>query len=381
LFIISLFGAVDRTCWAQEAADRPTCAVQSFKNDTDRPESAYLASVIGQSLPSALARTGAWQLVEREQLKTLLDEADLKDSDIVEGKPIRLKGVQLFVFGKYRDEGGMVTVTARLVEAATSNRVREAAWSGHVSGLTHGMAQQLAAQLAGQDLPSDTLPPPMQEQFKKACRLLEEKKIDQAIKVCDQILDQHRKHVATLLVRGHAELHKKGWDRQAIKDFQAVLEIDDSNMAAVLGLAAAKMTDDRRSLEESLGLLKEALRKQPDCIEVLCPAAVVLSQLGKTAEAMEYAKRATAAMPEYSPAWQTLARLELAQGAVAQAVDSATKATTYAPGDPFAWKLLGDAQFAAKNQADARQSYRKALQCNPPPDLKKELDARLQKYN
>ena len=381
LVILTLLDVTDRPCRAQEAEDRPTCAVKSFKNLTGRPDSAYLASIIGQSLPLALTQTGAWQLVEREQLKKLIAEADLADADIVEGQPVRLKGVQLFVFGDYRDEAGMVTVTARLVETSTGKRVREAAWSGHVSGLAGGMAPRLAALLAGREPPADALSVQMQEQFKKACRLLEEKKIDEAIEMCNQILDRHRKDAATLLLRGYAELQKKGWTRHAIKDFQAVLEIDDDNTAAVLGMARAKMTDDRRSVEESLGLLQGILRKQPESGEALWLIAVALGKLDRTAEAIDSAKRATGVLPEFSPAWQTLARLQLKQKAPAEAMNAAQNAAIYAPSDAFAWALLGDAQFAAEKREDARQSYRKALQCNPPPDLQKELNARLQEYH
>ncbi|MFH1417668.1 MAG: tetratricopeptide repeat protein [Planctomycetota bacterium] len=382
LVALALTGTASAPGWAQQAGEvRPTCAIMPFHNLTGRPGSAYLASVIGQCLPPALMRTGTWQLVERAQLKKLLEEADLKDSDIVEGRPIRLVGVQVLILGEYRDEGGIVTVSARLVELASSRIVRHAAWSGHVSGLVDNMAPRLSAMLAEQELTAELMPPQLQQLFKRACRLLEERDFDQAIDVCTQILDRRPRHLDTLLVRGYAELQKKGWTRYATKDFQAVLDIDAKNTAAALGLAKVKLTGDRRLVEESLALLQKILRDQPDNGEALLLAATAMERLGRITDAMLVADRAAEAIPEYSPAWQTLARLQLAQEVEEKAVNSAKKATVCDPDDPFAWKLLGDAQFASKDRVGAKQSYLTALKRDPPPDLKKQLNARLQRFD
>ena len=366
---------------AQETAQRPTCAVIPFKNLTEQPGSAYLAAVIDQSLYPAMARVGHWQLVERARLRELLREADLKASGIASGRPIQLAGAQVVVVGEYRDAGGVVTVAARLVNAETGEVIRQHTWTGHVSGIPDTMAPRLAAVLAGQPPPKDGLSPEMQELFQKACKLLESGRIDQAIEACGRILDRHRGDVPTLLLRGHAQLQKKGWTRYAVKDFQSILDADADNVAAKLGLARARLSDDRRSMEQALKLLREVLQDNPEQGEAMWLTAVAQSGLGQLAEANSSAEQATQAMPEFSPAWQTLAGVQLSRGEAAKAVESGTKATTYGPDDPAAWMLLGDAQWAVADRPAAQKSYRKALACNPPPDLKEQLKARLLKFN
>lgn len=368
------------TVMAQEPS-RPTCAVIPFINLTNQPASAYLASEIHQCLHAAMGRARVWQLVERARLRELLAEADLKSIGAAGGQPIRIADAQVLVVGEYRDEGGIVTVSARLVNASDAAVVRQANWTGHVSGIPGVMAPMLAAVLSGQEPPKPALTPAQQELFRKACKFMDQGKIDAAIDACTKILEQARKDVPTLLLRGYAELNKKGWTRYAVKDFEAVLEIDEDNVGAKIGLARTKLAGDQRQVEQALGLLQEVIKDNAEQGEALWLAATALATLGKTAEAISYTERAVVSLPEFAPAWLTLTELQLRGGTTSKAIVSAGKAVTFAPRDPGAWMLLGDAQMAAGDKLAAEKSFRKAMECDPPDELKAMLSARLKKFD
>jgi tetratricopeptide (TPR) repeat protein len=361
-------------------AARPTCALLPFGNATGQPGAAYLSAVIFQSLYPALERSDAWTLVERAKLKALLTESDLKAAGIATGKVGPVAGADLLVVGEYRDDGGVVTVTARLVRAGSAEVVRQAVWTGHVSGLSDAMPAWVAAGLTGQPPPAEELSPEMQRLFSRACHELARGNLDDAIEASTTILEARAHDVPTLLLRGEAELQKKGWDRYAVKDFSKVLDLDADNIAAKLGLARAKLREDQRGAEEALRWTREVLDVQPDDGRALLLAAQAHKRAGRVELAVDCAARATQELPTYSPAWRMLARLQLAQNDTRLAVESATRATQLDPADPAAWMVLGDAQVAALDREAAAQAFRKAMQCNPPPDMKDALRSRLQEF-
>jgi tetratricopeptide (TPR) repeat protein len=370
---------------ASEAPDttpaRPACAVIPFKNVTGVPTSAYLASVIEQALHPALAAAGTWTLLERARLRALLAEADLKAAGVATGRPIKLKGADRLIVGEYRDDSGIVSVLARLVDAKTGKVLREATWTGHVSGLPDAMAEHIARVLSDKPPADPALPANLQTLFDRACRDLAHGRIDAAIDACTKVLETRRGHVPTLLVRGYAQLEKKGWTRYAVKDFERVLEADPDNISAKLGLAHARLAGARRQADEALAILADVLRIQPDQGEAHYLTAVAQMKLDQPTEALRAAVQATELLPEFAPAWTLLAELQLESGNAAQAVASATRATTFAPGDPSIWVVCGDARWALGEKPAAKAAYEKALSLKPPPMLKRSLDARLKRYD
>jgi len=361
-------------------AERPLCAPIPFENLSGRPESAYVANVIHQSLYPSLARTQNWRLVERARLEELLTESDLKASG-AGGRQVRIAGADVLILGEYRDEEGVITVSARLVDAETGEVIRQAHWTGHVSGLCDAMPPRVAAALAGRPQPVEELTPKMVARFGQACRHLELERVDQAIKTCDVILETHRRDVPTLLLRGCACLRKKGWTRYAIKDFEKALKLDDGNVAARIGLARAKLTGDRRASRQAIPWLREVLDAHPEHGEALWMLARAMETAGRIDEATEAALEAVKALPEFAPAWQTLAHLHRVRGRLGKALAAAARATTCDPGDPAGWMLLGDVQAVADGGTGARASFERALACKPPPEIKKKLEARLRKYD
>lgn len=365
---------------AQEPEEPRACAVIAFKNVSNRPESAYLSEAIGQSLQFRLAQDPAWKLVERRRLKELLDEAELKAAGIVTGKPIPLQGADLLVLGEYRDDEGLVTVSARLVETRTGRILRQAEWKGHVSGISDEMPARVIPVLSGRPVPGEDLAPELQKLFDKASRDLARGEFDRAIKACTTIIEARPRHIPTLLLRGHAELGKKGWSRYAVKDFERALELDEELVAAKIGLACVMLSGDERSAAKALRWLDEVLGEYADHGEALWLSALAHESLDKPDRAGEFARRATLALPEFAPAWQTLARIELRLGHASVAIDSAQKAAVFSPKDAAVWMLMGDAQLAAGDRTAARQSFLKAMECDPPPATKTQLKARLQQF-
>jgi cytochrome c-type biogenesis protein CcmH/NrfG len=362
-------------------AVRPTCALLPFENMTEQPGSAYLSAVIFQSVYPGLQQSDAWTLVERAKLKALLTESDLKAAGIATGSPSPIPGADLLVVGEYRDDGGVVTVTARLVRAGSAEVVRQAVWTGHVSGLSDAMPAWVTAGLTGQPPPADELSPEMQRLFNQACHELARGNLDVAIEATSAILETHPRDVPTLLLRAEAELQKKGWDRYAVKDFSTVLNLDADNIAAKLGLARAKLREDQRGVEEGLQWIQEVLAVQPDDGRALLLAAQAHHRAGRIDPAVDYAARSTQELPAYGPAWLMLARLQLAQNNARLAVESATRATQLDSADPAAWMVLGDAQLAAHDREAAAHAFRKAMECNPAPDMKDALRSRLREFN
>ncbi|MFH0980254.1 MAG: tetratricopeptide repeat protein, partial [Planctomycetota bacterium] len=259
--------------------------------------------------------------------------------------------------------------------------VHQAQWVGHVSGLSDALPPRMAAALAGMPPPPETLPAEMAARFQQACGDLESGRIDQALAACDAILKAHRRDVPTLLLRGYAGLQKKGWSRYAVKDFEKVLELDPGDVAARLGLARAKLDGDWRSIEQAVGRLREVIETQPEHGEALWLWATALERLARLDEAAAAARRATEALSDFGPAWQTLARVQLVQGKLVEALALATRATECDPADPAAWMLLGDTQAADEAREAAKGSWQRALRCHPPPEMMEKLHARLQQFD
>ena|GEM_PF-4055531 len=366
---------------AGPSPERPVCAVIPFENLSGRPASGYLSGVIHQALYPPLERRRAWRLVDRAKVRALLEESDLKSAGIATGKPARIAGADMLVLGEYRDDQGMVTVTARLVDAVSGDDIRQAHWTGHVSGLSDAMPPRVSAALAGEPEPADGLPSETVARFETACRHLDRGRVDEALAACDAILAAHRRDVATLLLRGYAGLRKKGWSRYAVKDFERVLEVDEGNVAARIGLARAKLRVGGRSAQQAIPWLREVIEEHPEHGEALWLMARALGGLGRLDEATDAARRATEALPTFGPAWRTLASAQLSRGQAAEAAASARQATKFDPVDPAGWMLLGDAQARRKHHEAAKVSWQRALLCDPPPEMKKRLQARLGQFD
>ncbi len=359
---------------SEEAVDytAQTCALFSVNNDAGVPPSGHLGTLVDQALYLGLRDADLCTVVERATVAGALETAGGNKADAA-----RHVGAELLIDGEFRFDEGMVSILVRIVDASTGNMVRQARWSGHVSGIPDHMASDIAAGLRGDTPPAESRPQNERDLFARACRDLEDGKIDAAIEACTEILDAHPRDAETLVLRGYAELRKKGWTRSARKDFERALEVDEDHTAARLGLARTMLAGDRRSAEKALPWLEDVLEDNPDNGEALVLAALVHERAQRLDRAGDYAKRATDVFPGYGHAWFVRGRVQLAQGEFAAAVVSASSATRYEPRNAEAWLLLGDAQLACEQVAAAIRSFRQGRQCDPPPAVKRKLESRL----
>ena len=357
-----------------------TCAVAAFKQAGAAAGAGYLSDVIQQSLHFELSRSKVWPLGERARLKDVLTETDLKAAGIAEGRPEPVVGADLVIVGEFDDQDGLVVVHARLVDVKTAIVQGQAKWTGHVSGITDDMSRRIVAGLANQPIRDEPLSPAIEALFKEACRSLKDGDVDRTIELCNKILDDRRGHIPTLLIRGYAELNKKGFSDRARRDFKRIIELDLRNVAAKLGLARAELDGDSRCESKALPWLRQVLDEQPENGEALYLAALVHQRLSEQDKALDFAKRATRELPHFGPAWAILAEAYKARSDFASALKAALQATACDDRDPGLWMLLGDVQSAAGQKPAAVQSFRKAMDRKPPPMMKEMLEARLKEY-
>ncbi|MCH8831087.1 MAG: tetratricopeptide repeat protein [Planctomycetes bacterium] len=113
---------------------------------------------------------------------------------------------------------------------------------------------KLAARLTGQSkTPASKLPadPPMEAIgviIRRGKRLLDQRKLDAAIREFSRVLERDRQHIAALEGRGNAYFQLKQYQK-AVADFSAVIRIDPKNIAAYTS---------RGSSYQRLGALKKS---------------------------------------------------------------------------------------------------------------------------
>jgi tetratricopeptide (TPR) repeat protein len=356
------------------------CAVAVFRQTGNTGSTGYLGEAIQQSLVFELGRTRAWPLAERARLTDVLAEADLKAAGVAEGRSRALVGAELVILGEYEDQGGLVIVHARLVEAANGIVRGQARWSGHISGLADEMSRRVVSGLANRPVEEPPLPPAMVVLFEEACRALRDGNADRTIELCNRILDGQRGHIPTLMLRGYAELRKKGFADRARRDFNRIIEIDPANVAARMGLAQAELDGDERAAQRALIWMRQVLERQAANGEGLYLTGVIHERLKNLDAAIEAGQSSVRELPKFGPGWALIARVHLARGESPPAIKAARRAVECDNREPEYWMILGDAHQAGGETQQAEESFRKALGCNPPPIMKDMLDARLKRY-
>ncbi len=377
--VILAFFITSCSCLIRADEPKPLCALFVFENQDKTPTFDYLASVIEAGLRREFLRVDKWRLVERARIDKLLEEQDLKSAGIVTGRAGTILGANYFVLGEYMDQGGIVGVDARVVRTRDGRIVAFAGWSGHISGLWDEMPAKLASALLGVEYKDRQIPEHVFDLMDKASRKLDQGQIEDAMRICDEVLAEHPSFVSALLLRGYAELEKKGMIRYAIKDFQKVLDIDEDNLSCRLGLARAWLREDKPDAKKIVTILDEVLKHNPGNGEACFLKALCYEKLNRLDEALNEAQKATDAVPGFSAAWQVQARALLATKGAKDAVSAAVRATECDPLEAQAWMLLGDIQFATGDVLAAKESFKKGLACNPSLEIQDLLNKRLEK--
>lgn len=139
---------------ARAPAEKPRLSVLYFSDTRGVPDFAWLSKGLADMLSGDLGATGAFILVEREELERILREQELGMSGLVDpsGAPKvgRLLGAELLLYGSFVVTGNDLRIDARVVRAETGEIAASASAAGpaaDVLSLERELSGSLAAAL------------------------------------------------------------------------------------------------------------------------------------------------------------------------------------------------------------------------------------------
>jgi tetratricopeptide (TPR) repeat protein len=122
-------------------------AVLSFKNLRDNKEADWIGAGAAETLTTRLIGVPGLVLVERSQVKKVLDEQDLQKTDFTDPKSAvkagKVLGVGRIVVGTYFSDGGKVTFNVRILDVETAEALSAANINGKDDDIG-GLLLQLA---------------------------------------------------------------------------------------------------------------------------------------------------------------------------------------------------------------------------------------------
>lgn len=129
--LIALHFGIPFTPAAVHSADSPTIAVLDFENNSlfNRDEYQSLSKGLAEMMITGLNQAGSLQVVERQKLRSIIEEIQLSQAGVVseEGslRAGRLLGAQHLVFGGYMVvPDNKIRIDARIVEVETGLTVK-----------------------------------------------------------------------------------------------------------------------------------------------------------------------------------------------------------------------------------------------------------------
>jgi Flp pilus assembly protein TadD len=153
----------------------------------------------------------------------------------------------------------------------------------------------------------------------------------------------------------------------------AQLAPEDGSIVNQLGVAL--VSNDRK--REAAGKFERAMELRPRDPLVLLNAAQNQADLGDWERARRYAEGAAALIPEDATPWLLLGRFQMRQEKFADAVAPLREAARRAPDQGTIQYYLGKSLVAAGRRREAEEPLRAALRSNPPPEVRRDVEALL----
>jgi len=192
-------------------------------------------------------------------------------------------------------------------------------------------------------------------------------RFDEALAYLDKInspadaLRVERRRASILVRQGHLDQ-----GRAAIR---GVPELQSSDGLAKIN-AEVQLLRDTRHYADAYELLRDAVPRYPDDIDLLYDLAMMAERLGKNDEMEQLLRKVMEIKPDYHHAYNALGyslaerniRLNEARQLIQQAL-------TYAPDDPFIVDSLGWVEFRAGNSAEALRLLQGAFQSRPDAEI------------
>lgn len=148
--------------------------------------------------------------------------------------------------------------------------------------------------------------------------------------------------------------------------FKQVVEKQPGHIPALSVLSSFLQTQGRheeaqRYMRLALAAFEQAVLRTPNLAEAWLGRAQVLSQLGRSTEAVDSCDRAISAKPELAPAHLLRAKLLVDMGRHGQALEGVDRLLAAAPNFAEAWLGRGNILFELKRHEDALDAYQRSL--------------------
>lgn len=192
---------------------------------------------------------------------------------------------------------------------------------------------------------------------------MQQKNVDEAGKLAEEVLQENPKDVNSLTVRGSIALLKNDPDK-AIADFRAILNGDPASTKHLRLLAHA------HNANGEIELAREALEKAVESLPQENPSlrselAEVLLKLGKPELAIEQIEMVLAVAPDNAAALETLFKLQSAKQDWSAALSTAEKIKEALPESGQGDHLSGLAQQMQSDFSSSIDDYTAALEKSP----------------
>jgi TolB-like protein/class 3 adenylate cyclase len=344
---------------------KPSVAVLPFTNMSGDPDQQYFSDGITEDIITELARFRSLFVIARNSSFAYRGQA-------VDVRRIgRELGVRFVVEGSFRRAGERLRITAQLIEAATGNHVWAERYDraiGDLFAVQDELTRTIVATLAGQLEEASTrqakrkLPETMAA-YELLLRGLEHfhrhtpEDEQQARALFEKAIAVEPGYALAHVNLARIFLHQSFWDdsgnalAKASEHARAALLLDHSESWCHLILGFVCL--HRQQFEEAESLCRKAVRLNPNDADIAAKVGLVLTDLGKAVEAIEFIETARRLDPHKSDRYSDY--LGLAYYTARRYEDAVREFKTAL--DPkfwdHAWMAAAYAQMGAQEQAAA----------------------------
>ena len=201
-----------------------------------------------------------------------------------------------------------------------------------------------------------------EKEFERALKVHRQGKLREAFHRYDAILKAEPRHAQALHLSG-VVLHQSGQHSAGAERIRASLQVDPASAEAWSNLALALEAAGRRDI--AVQALKEAMQRAPAAADIASNLAALLIAQGDFEEAEKAALAATAADPQHSHGWYSLALALERQRRTLGALGAVTRAVALDPRQSDFAGLKAQLEAMVAGPERARTTLEAALARNP----------------
>ncbi len=140
MFIISLYLMMTITLYAEEVSSaRETISILYFDNTTKNKEYDWLSKGIADMLISDIAESGDVDVVERANLKKILDEQELSLTGLIDDKKAlelgKLMSASKLIYGSFIIQGNMIIINGKITDTESGKILTTFSVKGAPAGI------------------------------------------------------------------------------------------------------------------------------------------------------------------------------------------------------------------------------------------------------